>query len=90
LAARRAIFLVVLGFLSLITLFGPGSNLRLGHCHRRQPIFTALDFFGQADAVRNVGLIRLFRQAEEFLHLSLELGFQLFDVSVRERAVPSS
>ena len=80
--------LVVLGFLSLIALLGPGRTLGLGHRHRRQAIFAALDFFGQADAVWNVRLIRLFRQGEQFLHLGLELGFQLFDVTVRERTVP--
>ncbi len=72
----------------LIARLGPGSKLGLGRCHRRQPILAALDFFGQADAVRNVGLIRLFRQGKQLLHLGLELGFQFLDMSVRERAVP--
>ncbi|EXI77104.1 MAG: hypothetical protein AW10_03998 [Candidatus Accumulibacter appositus] len=75
-------FLVVLGLLALIALLGPGDKLGLGGRHRRQPIFATLEFLGQADTRRDVGLIGLFRQRQQFLNLGFELSFQLFDVAV--------
>jgi hypothetical protein len=57
-------FLVVLGFLALIALLGPSDKLGLGGGHGGQPIFATLEFLGQADASRDIGLIRLFCQRQ--------------------------
>ena len=65
----------------------PGFDLRFGLCHRLEPFFPALNFCRQTDPVRDVGLIGLLGQRQQFLHFRLELGFELLDVAMGQGAV---
>jgi len=62
-------------------------NLGFSLFHGGQAVLPALEFFGQVDAVGEVGLVGFLRLREQVLHFGFELDFELLNVAEREGAV---
>ena len=77
----------MLGLLAGKTLGGPGLNLDLGGGDGPQAILAAFKFVRQVKAVGEVGAISGLSQRQLFLDLRLQLGFEVFRVSVGQGAV---
>lgn len=81
--------MLVLGLLVREAFGGARLDLGLGGGDGGQPRFATRNFRRQIHAFGHAALIGRFGQLEHFLHFGLELGFDLFGVSVGERAVPT-
>jgi hypothetical protein len=73
---------IKLGLLALEAFLGAGFDLGFRARNGRQMVFAALDLVRQLHPIRKFRLVRRLGQGQQFLHLGLQLRFDLLGVPI--------